>query len=86
MPTDIPYFGHHTNGDEYGPCAFVCDGFQYLEAEMGVVSGFVIEVDDHGGPIESDLTRVKVFCTLAKRVQAIFKDLATESGSGQQTS
>jgi hypothetical protein len=42
MPKDIPYYGHHYEGGDYGAHKFVCDGSVYAEAACGHNAGYVV--------------------------------------------
>jgi len=70
LPMDIPYFGWHTAGGEYGAEAFACDGRKYFEVGIDVHSGgMVVHVSDAGVPDEWELGLIRMFRVIEKRAK-----------------
>ena len=61
MPKDIPYFGWHGPGGEYGPCRFACDGKKYLEVDASQDGEPVVHVSEGGKVDKRHLKQVMAY-------------------------
>ena len=69
MPNEVPYFGWHDAGGNYGPHAFACDGNGYVEAHMDPNGELVVRVSDRGQPNKTDTQGVREYVACLKRAK-----------------
>ena len=69
MPNEVPYFGWHGAGGEYGSCAFACEGNGYVDADMDANGELVVRVSDRGQPSKTDLKMVRRYVACWRRAQ-----------------
>ncbi len=76
MPTDIPYYGINSAGDNYsaGDCA--CDGKEYAEVETGQNSGFIVAWDyKTSEPTPQSLDNIRHFIGIQQQAEKIIREL-----------
>jgi hypothetical protein len=69
---DVPYFGNHGQGWEYGPGEFCCEGKGedwYRETFRDGSHG--LGVDQHGDPLPKDVASLKGFLAAMDRVHDV---------------
>lgn len=76
----IPFYGSHSEGDEYGPCAFVSWQGKQLEVPLNHDGDLVIAVDENLEPIH-DLKHLREYVAHLKQVKAAFGATASEPAS-----
>lgn len=79
LPRDIPYYGFHGPGGNYGDGVCACDGKQLAEQETGHEGGFVVEWDDvRQRPSRPSLRAVRRYLAVCRKAQARFAALAAQ--------
>jgi hypothetical protein len=66
LPTDIPFYGWHGSGGDYGSCGFACDGARLCYVEMLQNGGPAVEVSERGIGTESHRRALSYFAALTK--------------------
>jgi len=69
LPKNIPYFGWHDSGGEYGPHEFACDGRKIAEVETAVDGTVVVRVCGDSSVDRRDLRLVKEYRACLKRAR-----------------
>jgi hypothetical protein len=97
MPENIPYYGYHAEGGEYGANEFCCDGEALFEAPLHKDGHLVVFWDEKtDSPNEKSVARLKGYLAARERIKKVFSRdplisamsqsllLASHSGSGEQ--
>jgi len=71
LPKNIPYFGWHTSGGEYGPHEFACDGRKTAEVETAVDGTIIVHVGDDNTVDRRELRWVKEYRACLKRARRV---------------
>ncbi|MEN6550112.1 MAG: hypothetical protein ABFE07_29055 [Armatimonadia bacterium] len=70
MPENVPYFGFHTAGGEYGDTAFVCDGKELCYVDTNHQSDVMVRVDEQSGRVsKADLAGVRRYRQCRQRTE-----------------
>ena len=65
LPQDIPYYGYHGAGGEYGAYDLACDGQTYAEVETGRDGDYVVTWDaTTQQPALKSLERIRAYLTV----------------------
>ncbi len=74
LPADIPYYGWHGEGADYGAEAVACDGKRFIEVEIGhnTTTGFVVEWNEkRNAPCASALREIRRYISIRKRAEKL---------------
>ena len=73
LPRDIPYYGWHGAGANYGPQVFACDGKEYAEAETMNDGDLAVCVSEKGRLDKQMLKWAREYQELLRRVKEALK-------------
>lgn len=86
MPTNVPYYGHHGSGGNYGQHSLACDGRRSAEVETGFDGGFVVVWDTtRNRPTPESLRAVRRYRHVRKKVQNLFQTLTPKPSTQPPT-
>ena len=83
MPTNVPYYGHHGSGGNYGQHSLACDGRRFAEVETGFDGGFVVVWDTTRNRPTAESLRAEFSETSADLLDALVKALTTPIRRGR---
>lgn len=75
MPEDIPYFGYHGEGSEYGAEDYCCEGDGFISVECNKENDYVIRWDvEKDRPVDSQIQHLRRFLNVLNRVKKLFHE------------
>lgn len=75
LPNDVPYYGGHGEGCEFGAGEFACDGQEFRYVTSGR-NCYEIRFDKEGNPNQDDIEEVRQFVLFKKKVEAMLAEPA----------
>ena len=80
MPLDIPYFGEHSDGGDYGAARFCCDGKRFFENAISREGRLAVSASEQGIVTKASQRKVLSFARKyadVKQALLRFKSAAT---------
>jgi hypothetical protein len=82
LPKDVPYFGYHGNGGDYGSGVFACDGSEFVECESDHDGYPTARVNGDGEVDEETLRVARSYVQVRARAEALLLQTANVGAAG----